>query len=99
SGQSNGVACIYLKGKSPIAEEFRSLKHGCHAPHPQAPDLLVMSAGIADSFLRARDALFPQAACVLERRHLIQRCLQESHAADLTEWAQVLANVRCAMAD
>ena len=99
SGQSNGVACVYLKGKSPIAEEFCSLNRGTNAPHPQAPDLLVMSAGIADSYLRARDALFPEAPSALDRRQLVQRCLQEGRAGDAEEWRHVLDSVRRSVAD
>jgi hypothetical protein len=99
SGQSNGVACIYLKGKSPIAEEFHALNRGRHAPHPQVPALAVMSAGVADSYLRARDALFPDAEAVLDRRQLVQRCLQESRAGDAEEWRRALDSVRSSLAD
>src|SRR5262245_50721321 len=57
SGESNGVACIYLKGNSPIADEYRRLNaESEHRPHPLAPDVLVMPAAVADSFLHARDS-------------------------------------------
>jgi glycosyltransferase involved in cell wall biosynthesis len=99
SAQSNGVACVYLKGKSPIAQEFRSLNRGLNASHPQASDLPVMSAGIADSYLRAREALFPEAPSALDRRQLVHRCLQEGRAGDADEWRRVLDSLRRSLAD
>src|SRR5205807_1871549 len=80
SGESNGVACLYLKGNSPIAEEFNRLNSQAkHTPHPLAPDVLVMPAVVADSFLHARDVLFaPGSAFTLDRKQLVVNCIREA---------------------
>jgi hypothetical protein len=101
SGKSNGVACLYLKGKSPIAEEFSSLNAAArHACHRTVPDLPVMAAGIADSFQHAKDVLFPNDdSLTIDRRQLLVSCLEELPALGPQEWQRVLAAIRRAIAD
>ncbi len=101
SGQSNGVACIYLNGNSPIAEEFHRLNSQAkHAVHAQAPDVLVMPAAVADSFLHARDALFPHdQAFRLDRKQLAANCIREARFADDDEWRRFRAALRLSFAD
>jgi glycosyltransferase involved in cell wall biosynthesis len=96
SGNSNGVACIYLKEHSAIADEFSHLNtQASHVRHPLAPAVPVMPAYVADSFLHARDTLFPHdSAITLDRRQLTVNCIQEARFADDEEWGRFRAALR-----
>lgn len=100
SGNSTGVACLYEKD-SAIAEEFRQLNaRAKHTRHPWVPALSVMAAYVADSFLHAREALFPGDDSIdLDRRRLIVNCLREVNANDEAEWQRTLEACRCSLAD
>jgi hypothetical protein len=101
SGNSNGVACIYLKEQSPVAQEFRNLNTQANYPvHPLAPDVPVMSAYVADSFLHARDTLFPdEQALTLDRKQLAVNCVNEALCTDEEEWQRFRAAIRRSLAD
>jgi glycosyltransferase involved in cell wall biosynthesis len=101
SGKSNGVAGIYLKERSPISQEFRGLNaQAGHQPHPHVPAVPVMSAAIADSFLHAKAALFPDdAALQLDRKQLVVNCINESRLTGDEEWQQIRAALRQSLAD
>jgi glycosyltransferase involved in cell wall biosynthesis len=87
SGNSNGVACIYLKERSAVADEFSRLNtQANHVRHPRAPGLPVMPAYVADSFLHARDALFPDGDITLDRKQLTLNCIQQARFACEEEW-------------
>src|SRR5437899_331929 len=79
SGKSNGVAGIYLKEQSPVSQEFRSLNtQAGHTRHPHGPAVPVMSASVADSFLHAKTALFPEDTSItLDRKQLMVNCINE----------------------
>lgn len=83
SGRSNGVGNLYLKGKSSVARDFHSLNAKARLPmHSTVPDVQVMSTYVADSFQRARDALFPEDhSLLLDRKTIVTHCVQE-----LGEW-------------
>ena len=101
SGASNGVAELYLGGRSPITEEFRRLNAGAgHDPHPQVPDLPLMSAKVADSFMRVKEALFPtDAALTLNRQALLARCLADLQGCSEFELAAAASAIRKAIGD
>ena len=101
SGRSTGVAVIYLQGRSPIGQEFHALSAGAgHALHPWVPDLPVMAAYIADAFLHARDALFPEDETLsLDRKLLAMNCLRQVRCADANEWRTALESVRQSLSD
>jgi hypothetical protein len=101
SGRSNGVANVYLNGKSPIAEEYHALNRSAnHGPHPAAPDVLVMAAAIADSFLHAKEALFPDdPALALDRRQLVRNCVQQLRVGDDASWKAALQALRRSVRD
>jgi glycosyltransferase involved in cell wall biosynthesis len=101
SGRSNGVACIYLKEQSAIAEEFRRLnRQAKHVRHPHVPLLPVMPAYVADSFLSAC-AAFPTGgeSIALDRKQLVVHCINEARLADETDWARCRATCREGLAD
>jgi hypothetical protein len=101
SGRSNGVAAIFLRGRSPITDEFRRLnveaRHGCH---PRVPDLTTMAALVADSFQRARDALFRDDPLLwLDRQALVHHCLRELADVGSEEWRESARAIREAIQD
>jgi len=76
SAASNGYACIGPVD-NPIAQEFNLLNEEMQLScHPQIPDVPVLPAAIADSFQRAKDALFPddERFCI-DRKKLIINCV------------------------
>src|SRR5262245_24692143 len=79
SGASNGVADLFLRGQSPVTEEYRRLNtEAGHLLHPQVPDVPVMAARVSDAFQHARAALVPHdAGLVLDRRVLLAKCLRD----------------------
>src|SRR5205807_1450761 len=101
SSQSNGVACIYLKGQSPVAEDYHRLNALAKlAFHPQAPNVQVIPACVADAFLRAKEAVFPDVcAFKLDRRQLIGNCIREARCADDAEWQRFRAALRQSLTD
>ncbi len=78
SAKSTGHATMGTNGSSPIAREFRllSAKAGLGLL-PQIPDIPHTLAMIADSFQRAKDALFPDDSNLrLDRKRLVSNCVQ-----------------------
>jgi glycosyltransferase involved in cell wall biosynthesis len=101
SGDSNGVASIYLKEKSAVADDFLSLNtRANHVAHEWVPRLPVMPAAVADSFLHAKQSLFAaDATFFVDRRKMITNSLRELRAADDDEWQNALRLVRKSVAD
>ena len=55
SGKSNGVACLLLKNNSEVAKDYSELNKDANIRRQEwSPDLPVMSAVVADSYLQAR---------------------------------------------
>ena len=96
SGTSNGIATILLRGKHPVAREFReaNARRGTSI-HPSVPDLPIMWAVIADSFLTAKSALFPNdERLTLDRRQLAEHCVAAMPADRSAEQRSVMDIVR-----
>src|SRR5262249_52446535 len=87
--------------QSPIAEEFRRFNTRASLTlHPQAPDVPVMPAYIADSFLHARDTLFPDDPTIrLDRKQLTVNCVREGHFSDEQDWQHFRATLRRSLTD
>jgi Glycosyl transferase family 2 len=101
SSGSNGVALIYLRGKSPIADDFRRRNaeagHGCHR---RIPDVPALAALVADSFQVARDAFFPDdPALVVDRQAVVRLSLDALAGVDEEDWRAYVAAVRDAVQD
>jgi glycosyltransferase involved in cell wall biosynthesis len=76
SAASNGFAVFRSKDNA-IAQEFNSLNAKGFSCHPQIPDVPVLPAVIADSFQRAKDALFPNDGSLrIDRKKLIINCMR-----------------------
>src|SRR5262245_40824372 len=101
SGASNGVAELYLGGRSTITEEFRRLNAEADlGPHPRVPDLHVMAAKVADAFQRAKDALFvDEHRLRLDRKAIVLRCLEELQGSDPDGWPDAARAIREALRD
>ena len=101
SGTSNGIATILLRGKHPVAREFReaNARRGTSI-HPSVPDLPIMWAVIADSFLTAKSALFPNdERLTLDRRQLAEHCVAAMPADNSAEQRSVMDTVRETLQD
>ena len=101
SGSSNGHAEFVLGGRSPVTEEFRRLNLAAgHGPHPRVPDLPLMAAKVADSFERAREALFAdEPDLMLDRKAVVLACLEGLGDRDSAVRAQAPAAIRGAIRD
>ena len=106
SKSSNGFANLASKN-NPIAHEFNLLNEKAHIRcHPQVPDIPVASAAIADSFLHAKDALFPCDSNIsINRKRLVINCLRDlsgryCRGVDNEEdWRMYLGKIRDSLAD
>ena len=104
-GVYSGLAFAYLAGSY----------HSCSVPmglggrletgegpgrHPAVPDLPLIPARVADAFLRAREALFPDdAALALDRRALLVRCLEALGGAGEADRAAAAAAMQESVRD
>jgi hypothetical protein len=77
SGKGNGVNGIYLKD-SVIFQDFQNLNTQAGLEyHRQVPGLSLIPEAIADSFLWARDYLFPEEfKSALDRKLLVENCVK-----------------------
>jgi hypothetical protein len=81
SSKSNGVAALVLKDNSPILKEYQTLNfHSDLLWHSRVPNILSMSALLADAFLQIKESNFPHSRLKIDRKRLILNCLQESRS-------------------
>jgi glycosyltransferase involved in cell wall biosynthesis len=102
SGASNGVATLFLKGRSLIDREFRQLNADQQIlPHPTVPDLPAFPIiPIADSFQIAKEALFPQDNTLeLDRKLVISQCVDSLRVHRPEEWTHAMETIRQSLAD
>jgi glycosyltransferase involved in cell wall biosynthesis len=101
SGGSFGVANLFRRGKSPRDHEFRALNAAERLPtHPWVPDLAIFPyVPVADSFLLAKEALFPDSDLRLDRRAFVACCVEGARADDEAAWRAALAEIRRTLED
>jgi Glycosyl transferase family 2 len=101
SGRATGLGLYAFGGKSPAAEEFRQANVGAgYRLHPWVPDVGVITADIADAFLHAKTALFPDdPELSLDRKRLIADCLSEVSVDGEVEWCRALDACRRTVAE
>lgn len=104
SAKSNGVAGMLPSSK--IAEEFYSLnkKANVASCNPRVPDLPLVTSCIADSFLRAKNDLFPNDSNLdINRKVLVSNCVQalesSNHANNELEWTGKIQTIRKSLTD
>jgi hypothetical protein len=101
SGKSTGIARHFAGSGNAVDWEFRALNDADgHTQQSWVPDLPPIACAVADAFLHARAALFPDTPDLsLDRQGLIKTCLREAPAADSAGWEAVLAACRRSLAD
>lgn len=103
SGVSNGVATIFLKNNSPIAEDFYALNRARTSGRgwqEWIPDLALMCTCSAHSFQCAKENLFPDdAELVVDRRELARHTMSEYRSETEAEWQMLRGVVRNTLSD
>jgi Glycosyl transferase family 2 len=102
SGGSYGVATLFLRGRSPLDCEYRSLNARERLlTHPWVPDLAGFPhVPVADSFLLAKQLLFPdEKSLQLDRRMFATACVRGIRADGDVEWRAALAQISQTLAD
>jgi hypothetical protein len=102
SHASNGVATLMKEKKSEVASDFLRLNETFgYRRHPLVPDKMILApVHVADSFLHAKDALFPQDdSLTLDRRALTERYLGAILETDPQERNEVRQIIRASIAD
>lgn len=103
SSKSNGAACLLLKGKDAVAQDYLSLNKGSRRSfHKLLPNLLLSQVAIVNEYLQAQDALFPEDSFLhLDRKKFAIRCIKELEAIkrDDDEWDHAINEIYHSLAD
>ena len=102
SHASNGVATLMKKDRTAVSSDFDRLNAEFgYVPHPRVPrKMLLAPVHVADSFLHAKDALFPDdASLVLDRKAMTERYLGAIVETDPQDRAEVRDIIRASVAD
>jgi hypothetical protein len=101
SGASNGIATLFQRGQSTIDKEFRDFNsRESLLPDPRVPDLPVFPhVPVADTFLYAKQCLFPNSDVTLDRRQFVAGCVTNLHVEDEAEWQRALGLLRESLND
>jgi Glycosyl transferase family 2 len=102
SRKSNGVANLCLRGRDPVADDYKNLnaRQG-FVFHPWVPQLpLFPVVPVADSFLFAKAALFPEDDTLrLDRKILVGDCVRSLTAETPEEWREAFLVIRDTLRD
>ncbi|SFQ26122.1 Glycosyl transferase family 2 [Variovorax sp. 770b2] len=102
SHASNGVATLMNEKKTAVASDFSTLNEAFgYVHHPRVPDKMILGpVHIADSFLHAKEALFPHDdALVFDRKLFTERCLGAIPDTDPEDRERVRQVIRASIAD
>ena len=102
SHASNGVATLMKEKKTAIATDFSQLNEAFgYRRHPLVPDKMILApVHVADSFLHAKDALFPHDdTLVLDRKAITERYLGAILETDPREREEVRQIIRASIVD
>jgi hypothetical protein len=102
SHASNGVATLMKEKQTAVASDFSRLNEAFgYVHHPQVPEKTILGpVHIADSFLHAKDALFPRDdILVFDRKLFIERCLGAIPDTDPEDRERVRQVIRASVAD
>ena len=100
SAASNNIAFHFLRSKHKNAQTLRGENDSAGLRlHPFVPDLPSGFVCVADSFLRAKDDLFPDAPIVLDRRAMVERFIEAPPIDEPDEWTLVEAELRRSVSD
>jgi hypothetical protein len=100
SASSNNIAFNFLRGKHKNFATFRKENRSAGLNlHPFVPDLQTGFVCVADSFLRAKEDLFPEDPLSLDRRAMIESLIVAPPIDDVEEWPMVEDELRRAVSD
>jgi glycosyltransferase involved in cell wall biosynthesis len=102
SHASNGVATLMKEKQTAVASDFSRLNEAFgYVHHPQVPDKMILGpVHIVDSFLHAKDALFPDdGALAFDRRLFTERCLGAIPDTDPEDRERVRQIIRASITD
>jgi len=102
SQYSTGLNTIYLGSRHAATSEFHRLNREAGlGPHRWMPELIVFPVvPVADSFLRAKEALFPgDDALCLDRRIFLTQCLRSLAVERAEDWPSACDLLRDSTAD
>ena len=101
SASSNNIAFNFMRGKSELTRLHKDENAlGGLRLHPIVPDIHTDFVPVADSFLTAKDALFPDDDdLTLDRRAMISRFLAAPPIDTLDDWPPVVAELRRSVSD
>jgi hypothetical protein len=100
SASSNNISFNFLRGKHNNTRTLRSENEASGLRlHPFVPDLPAGFVCVADSFLRAKEDLFPDDPITLDRRAMIERFVVAPPIDAAQEWSEVEAELRRSVSD
>jgi hypothetical protein len=100
SGESYGVANLFLRGRSALDAELRALNDASGLPvHPWVPDLPIFpEVPVADSFQLAKETLFRgDGGLCLDRRQLAAHCMNRIPGGSEEERRAWVAAIRSSL--
>ena len=101
SGDSHNIALHFLRGKHPNAQLYHedNARSGLSI-HPWVPNLPNGWACIADSFLTAKEELFPTDSSMLfDRKSFVEILLKKPPISDLSDWPEMVGTIRNSLKD
>lgn len=101
SKNSHNIALHFLRGKHPNAQRYRedNLRTGLSL-HPWVPDLPTGWACIADSFLTAKEELFPtDVSMTFDRKGFVETLLKKPPINELSDWPEIVEKIRKSLKD
>ncbi len=101
SAASTSTASLFLRGRSSVEAEFRTLNQSEGLMiDPRVPDLPVFPhVPVADAFLAAQKLLFSGAIAELNRKQLVAGCVANLRAENEAEWRAGLTAIRESLHD
>ncbi len=101
SGDSHNVAFNYLRGKHANTQRYREDNaRGGVKLHPWVPYLPTSWTAVGDSFLAAKQDLFPDdKTMVFDRRFYIKKLLDKPPIDALSDWPLMVGEIRQTLAD
>lgn len=100
SASSNNISFSFLRSKNPVTKALRNDNDAAGLRlHPHIPDLPTGFVCVADSFLRAKENVFPNEPITLDRRAMVERLLLSLPLDDIDEWPGIERELRRSLSD
>ncbi len=100
SASSNNISFSFLRSKNQVTKALRNENDAAGLRlHPHIPDLPTGFVCVADSFLRAKENVFPDEPITLDRRAMAERLLLSLPIDDIDEWPGIERELRRSLSD